>query len=87
MVQLNRAIAVAMVEGPSRGLELVNALDVDGALRGHYRLDAVRAHFYEMSGDDARAIESFRAAARRTASTPERDYLEMKAAKLDRKTP
>ena len=64
MVRLNRAIALAMVEGPSRGLELVNALDVDGALHGHYRLDAVRAHFYEMSGDDARAIESFRAAAR-----------------------
>jgi predicted RNA polymerase sigma factor len=82
MVRLNRAIAVAMVEGPSRGLELVNALDVDGVLAGHYRLDAVRAHFYEMSGDDARAIEAFRAAARRTASTPERDYLEMKAAKL-----
>jgi len=82
MVQLNRAIAVAMVEGPSRGLELVDALDVDGALAGHYRLDAVRAHFYEMSGDDARAIQSFRAAARRTASMPERDYLEMKAAKL-----
>jgi predicted RNA polymerase sigma factor len=82
MVRLNRAIAVAMVEGPARGLELVNALDVDGALEGHYRLDAVRAHFYEMSGDDARAIESFRAAARRTASIPERDYLEMKAAKL-----
>ena len=82
MVQLNRAIAVAMVDGPARGLELVNALDVDGALNGHYRLDAVRGHFYEMFGDDARAIASFRAAARRTASTPERDYLEMKAAKL-----
>ena len=82
MVQLNRAIAVAMVEGPARGLQLVNALDVDGGLKGHYRLDAVRAHFYEMSGDDARAIESFRAAASRTSSTPERDYLEMKAAKL-----
>ena len=82
MVQLNRAVAVAMVDGPWRGLELVDALDVDGALRGHYRLDAVRGHFYEMSGDDARAIESFRAAARCTASTPERGYLEMKAAKL-----
>ena len=82
MVRLNRAIAVAMVEGPARGLELVNALDVAGVLEGHYRLDAVRAHFYEMSGDDARAIESFRAAARRTASIPERDYLEMKAARL-----
>jgi RNA polymerase sigma factor (sigma-70 family) len=82
MVRLNRAVAVAMVEGPARGLELIDALDVDGALKDHYRLDAVRGHFYEMSGDDARAIESFRAAARRTASTPERNYLELKAAKL-----
>jgi predicted RNA polymerase sigma factor len=84
MVRLNRAIAVAMVEGPSRGLELVNALDVDGVLAGHYRLDAVRAHFYEMSGDDARAIEAFGAAAGPTASPPERDYREMKAAQLAR---
>ena len=82
MVQLNRAIAVAMVEGPARGLELVNALDVDGVLKGHYRLDAVRGHFYEMSRDTQLAIESFRLAALRTASKPERDYLEMKAAKL-----
>jgi RNA polymerase sigma factor (sigma-70 family) len=82
MVRLNRAIAVAMVEGPARGLELVDALDVDGALKGHYRLDSVRGHFYEMSGDAKRAVESFRMAALRTASTPERDYLEMKAAKL-----
>jgi RNA polymerase sigma factor (sigma-70 family) len=82
MVRLNRAIAVAMVDGPSRGLELLDALDVDGGLKGHYRLDAVRGHFYEMAGDVARAVESFRAAARRTASIPERNYLEMKAAKL-----
>jgi RNA polymerase sigma factor (sigma-70 family) len=82
MVQLNRAIAVAMVEGPASGLELVDALYVDGALKGHYRLDAVRGHFYEMSGDAKRAVESFRLAALRTASTPERNYLEMKAATL-----
>ena len=82
MIQLNRAVAVAMVEGPARGLELVDALDVDGGLKGHYRLDAVRGHFYEMAGDVTRAIESFRLAALRTASTPERDYLQMKAAKL-----
>lgn len=82
MVQLNRAIAVAMVDGPASGLEILDALDVEGALKGHYRLDAVRGHFYEMSGDTKLAIESFRLAALRTASTPERDYLEMKAAKL-----
>ena len=37
-------IAVAMVRGPSAGLELLNTLDADGRLTGHHRLDAVRAH-------------------------------------------
>ena len=49
------------------------------ASRGHYRLDAVRGHLYERSGDFARAVEHFRRAAERTASGPERDYLTGKA--------
>src|SRR6202163_1712390 len=42
MVTLNHAIAVAMVHGPSKGLELLRTLDTDARLSGHYRLDAVR---------------------------------------------
>ena len=42
MVMLNHAIAAAMVHGPSKGLELLDALDADGRLAGHHRLDAVR---------------------------------------------
>jgi RNA polymerase sigma factor (sigma-70 family) len=56
MVLLNRAIAVAMVHGPSRGLELLDTLEADGRLAGHYRLDAVRAHLLEMAGDHPRAL-------------------------------
>ena len=82
MVRLNRAIAAAMVNGPVAGLEYLAALDSDARISGHYRLDAVRAHLYERAGDRARAIAHYRAAAERTTSTLERDYLLTKAARL-----
>ena len=82
MVTLNRAIAVAMVHGPSSGLEILAGLDRDARLAGNHRLDAVRAHLLELSGDYAGAIEHYRAAAGRTASIPERNYLMTQAAKL-----
>ena len=82
MVALNRAIALAMVEGPTAGLELLNVLDADSRLAGHYRLDAVRGHLLEMAGDDGPAIERYAAAAARTASLPERNYLMTQAARL-----
>jgi predicted RNA polymerase sigma factor len=84
MVKLNRAIAVAMVDGPAAGLELVQALDEDPRMAGHYRLDAVRGHLLEMSGETERAIGHYRSAAEGTASIPERTYLTTKAARLRR---
>jgi RNA polymerase sigma factor (sigma-70 family) len=82
MVMLNRAIAAAMVHGPSKGLELLRALDSDPRLAGHHRLEAVRAHLLEMSGDREGAIKHYRIAAGRTTSTPERNYLLTQAARL-----
>jgi RNA polymerase sigma factor (sigma-70 family) len=82
MVTLNRAVARAMVDGPAAGLELLATLDVEGRLRGHYRLNAVRAHFLEMAGDRAAAMAEYRVAAGRTASLPEQRYLLMRAARL-----
>ncbi len=82
MVALNRAVAVAMVEGPPAGLSLLDSLGRDARMAGHYRLDAVRAHLLERSGERERAIAHYRAAAERTTSVPERDYLRMKAARL-----
>ena len=83
MVRLNRAVAVAMVDGPARGLALLEPLDQDERIADHYRLHAVRAHLFERAGDPTRAFEHYRAAASRTASVPERDYLLAKAAKLN----
>ncbi len=82
MVTLNHAIAAAMVHGPSRGLELLRALDSDSRLAGHHRLDAVRAHLLEMAGDLETASEHYRIAAGRTTSLPERHYLLTQAARL-----
>jgi RNA polymerase sigma factor (sigma-70 family) len=82
MVTLNHAIAAAMVHGPGTGLKLLEALDADARMAGHYRLDAVRAHLFELAGDHLSAIAHYRAAARRTTSIPERDYLTMQAARL-----
>jgi RNA polymerase sigma factor (sigma-70 family) len=82
IVSLNHAIASAMVHGPTRGLDLLTALDADVRIAGHYRLDAVRGHLYERSGERERAIAHYRAAAERTSSIPERDYLLLKASRL-----
>jgi len=82
MVTLNRAIAAAMVTGPAAGLQLLEQLD--GPLAGHYRLAAVRAHLYEMAGDTQAAIAHYRAAAARTTSIPEQQYLATRAARLQR---
>ena len=80
MVTLNRAIAAAMVDGPAAGLAMVDPLDTDARLGGHYRLDAVRAHLCEMAGDLETARGHYLAAAGKTASIPERNYLTTKAA-------
>jgi RNA polymerase sigma factor (sigma-70 family) len=82
MVTLNHAIAAAMVHGPAKGLELLGALDCDPRIAGHYRLDAVRAHFLEKMGDHEAAIQHYRIAAARTMNLPERNYLMTQAARL-----
>jgi predicted RNA polymerase sigma factor len=86
MVVLNHAIAAAMVHGPSAGLELLSALDADGRLTGHHRLDAVRAHLLELAGDHQAAIAHYQTAACRTTSLPERNYLLTQAARLREST-
>jgi len=82
MIALNRAIASAMVHGPKSALELVDAIATEGRLAGSHRLDAVRAHLLELDGQHVAAITHYLAAAARTASIPERDYLTTQAARL-----
>ena len=83
VVALNHAIATAMVNGPKAGLELLAPLEGDERLRGTHRLDAVRAHLLERAGERVAAVALYRAAASKTTSVPERNYLLMKAAGLD----
>jgi predicted RNA polymerase sigma factor len=82
MVTLNHAVAVAMASGPKEGLALLEPLESDGRMADHHRLEAVRAHLLEMSGDLEGARESYLLAARRTTSTPERHYLQTRADRL-----
>ncbi|MEU8798855.1 DUF6596 domain-containing protein [Spirillospora sp. NPDC048819] len=83
MVTLNEAVALAMVDGPSAGLDLLRSLDGDDRMSGHHRLAAVRAHLLEMAGEAGAAREMYRQAARSTTSIPERRYLESRAARLN----
>jgi predicted RNA polymerase sigma factor len=78
MVGLNRAVAVAMLEGPAAGLALLEGLE----LRDSHRLHAVRAHLLEDLGDLAGAAHAYAAAAERTDNARERDYLVEQAARV-----
>jgi len=82
MVTLSRIVAIAMVHGPRLGLEELAQAVADPALAGHYRVEAVRAHLLELSGKNEAALTSYRLAARRTPSVPERRYLESRASRL-----
>jgi RNA polymerase sigma factor (sigma-70 family) len=80
MVALNRAVAIAMAQGPDAGLTLLDGLA--GQLGDHHRLHSVRAHLLEQAGDTGGAIAEFEAAAARTTNLRERDYLVTQAARL-----
>lgn len=82
MVGLGRVVALAMVHGPRAGLEALAPIAADARMAGHHRVHAVRAHLLERAGDVEAAIASYVEAADRTASTPERDYLRLKIARL-----
>ena len=86
MTTLNRAVATAMVHGPEAGLALVATLESDARMARNHRLLATRAHLRQMAGDLDGAASDYRAAARRTASLPERRYLTGRAASAESQT-
>ncbi|MGI5498966.1 RNA polymerase sigma factor [Lentzea sp. CA-135723] len=83
VVTLNQAVALGMALGPEDGLALVGPLLDDPAMRRHHRTHAVRAHLLEMAGDLPGALDSYRHAARLTASQPEQRYLNARIRRLD----
>jgi RNA polymerase sigma-70 factor (ECF subfamily) len=72
IVALNRAVAVAEVEGPEAGLSLVDGLDLDG----YYLFHAIRADLLRRVGRNAEAALAYEAAIARTENATERDFLE-----------
>ncbi|WP_232847825.1 RNA polymerase sigma factor [Occultella kanbiaonis] len=81
-VRLNLAVAVGMAHGPAAGLEVLEPLREDPALRRGHRIHAVRAHLLEMVGDRAQAHEEYLMAARMSTSVPEQRYLNARADRL-----
>ncbi|AZQ39579.1 sigma-70 family RNA polymerase sigma factor [Streptomyces cyaneochromogenes] len=80
VVALNRAVAVAEVEGPGQALDLVDALDLDG----YHVLNAVRADLLRRLGRDAEAVRAYEAAAALTRNPAERAFLERRMRALTR---
>lgn len=82
VVSLNKAVALAMVDGPTSALALLSDLEQDRRLARHHRLHAVRAHLLEMAGDTEGARASYLLASRLTTSIPEQDHLRRRAERL-----
>jgi predicted RNA polymerase sigma factor len=79
VVELNRAVAVAMVAGPAAGLEIVDALADFPALRGYHLLPSVRGDLLQRLGRLAEARVAFTAAAALAANARERALLKRRA--------
>ena len=84
VVALNRAVAIGMAFGPEAALPLLAALSDEGALRGYYLLPAAQADMLERAGHAAQAARAWRAAAAAAGNARERDWLEARAATLER---
>nr|WP_221472649.1 sigma-70 family RNA polymerase sigma factor [Amycolatopsis umgeniensis] len=82
VVTLNRAVAVAEVNGPEAGLELLATLEDDSRMSQTHRLDSVRGHLLELAGEAGAAREAYLRAAGKTASEPEKQYLTRRAERL-----
>ncbi len=76
VVELNRAVAVAMADGPAAGLEIVDALEASGALRDYHLLPATRADLLRRLGRRTEAASAYRDALALTTTDAERRFLE-----------
>jgi RNA polymerase sigma-70 factor, ECF subfamily len=82
VVELNRAVAVAMSDGPAAGLALLRRLEADGALAGYYLLPATRADFLRRLGRNEEAARAYAEAAALAGTGPERRFLNARLAEV-----
>ncbi|HEX5066728.1 MAG TPA: RNA polymerase subunit sigma-24, partial [Myxococcota bacterium] len=80
----NRAIAVAMAEGPAAGLALVAEIARRGDLGDYYLLAAAEADLLRRLGRNDLAARSYRRALAGVGTEPERRYLERRLAEVER---
>jgi RNA polymerase sigma-70 factor, ECF subfamily len=84
VVRLNRAVAVAMAEGPAAGLALVDELAASGDLADYHLLPATRADLLRRMGDSEGAANAYREAYALAATDTERAYLKARLDELPR---
>ena len=84
VVELNRAVAVAMRDGPATGLALIDELLARGDLQGYRLAHAARADLCRRLGRTAEARASYTRAHALTQSEPERQFLQRRLAELPR---
>ncbi|MDF0665965.1 MAG: RNA polymerase sigma factor [Nitrospira sp.] len=82
IIALNRAVAVAMRDGPAKGLELVDALLANGELTNYHLAHAAQADLCRRLGKHAEARASYKKALALTKQEPERRFLEKRLAEL-----
>jgi RNA polymerase sigma-70 factor (ECF subfamily) len=75
IVELNRAVAVAMAFGPSAGLEIIDAIASEPSLKAYHLLPSVRGDFLFKLGRFTEALAEFQRAASLTRNTREREFL------------
>jgi RNA polymerase sigma-70 factor (ECF subfamily) len=83
VVELNRAVAVAMASGPAAGLALLADLERRGGLEGYYLLWATEADLLRRLGRRAEAAHSYRRALEKVGTGPERRYLQRRLAEVE----
>jgi len=84
VIELNHAAVVSMVDGPARALDLIDALEARGGLKGYELMPAVRADLLRRLGRHDAAREAYRAAAAATRLDPLRRLYARRLAELDR---
>src|SRR5256884_2409874 len=82
IVELNRAVAVAMADGPLRGLALLNRLELELALRDYYLFHAARADLLRRAGRMNEATVSYSQALRLCQNERERAFLHRRLAEV-----
>ena len=82
VVELNRAVAVAMVEGPARGLELLDGIEADGGLAEYHLLHAARADLLRRLDRRSEASVAYRRALDLAGNEAERSFLARRLAEV-----